>query len=84
MPDASEYWNVIPSLAWLARSAAEELLKNGLVSALNDFAVSVPNARFQAVGDILLDKDKELVLYRCAYELVNNARIAVEGKHHVR
>ena len=51
----------------------EELLKNGLVSALRDFAVSVPNARFQAVGDILLGKDKELVLYRCAYELVNNA-----------
>ena len=50
----------------------EELLKNGLVSALRDFAVSVPNARFQAVGDILLGKDKELVLYRCAYELVNN------------
>ena len=50
----------------------EELLKNGLVSALRDFAVSVPNAKFQAIGDICLDKDKELVLYRCAYELVNN------------
>ena len=51
----------------------EELLKNGLVSALRDFAVSVPNAKFQAIGDITLNKDKELVLYRCAYELVNNA-----------
>ena len=51
----------------------EELLKNGLVSALRDFAVSVPNAHFQAIGDICLEKDKELVLYRCAYELVNNA-----------
>jgi len=50
----------------------EELLKNGLESALRDFAVSVPNAKFQAIGDICLDKDKELVLYRCAYELVNN------------
>ena len=51
----------------------EELLKNGLESALHDFAVSVPNAKFQAIGNIQLDKDKELVLYRCAYELVNNA-----------
>jgi signal transduction histidine kinase len=51
----------------------EELLKNGLASALNDFAVSVPGAIFQAVGDIHLEKDVELVLYRCAYELVNNA-----------
>ena len=59
----------------------EELLKNGLVSALNDFAVSVPNARFQAVGDILLDKDKELVLYRCAYELVNNALKHADASH---
>ena len=51
----------------------EELLKKGLVSALHDFAISVPNAQFQAIGNICLDKDKELVLYRCAYELVNNA-----------
>lgn len=51
----------------------EELLKNGLESALRDFAVSVPNARFQAIGNIRLGKDQELVLYRCAYELVNNA-----------
>lgn len=50
----------------------EELLKKGLVSALHDFAISVPNAQFQAIGNICLDKDKELVLYRCAYELVNN------------
>lgn len=51
----------------------EELLKNGLCAALNDFAISVPNASFQAIGNIQLEKDKELVLYRCAYELVNNA-----------
>jgi len=51
----------------------EELLKNGLGPALNDFAVSVPGAVFQSVGDIHLEKDVELVLYRCAYELVNNA-----------
>ena len=59
----------------------EELLRNGLVSALNDFAVSVPNAKFQAIGDIRLDKDKELMLYRCAYELVNNAMKHAEATH---
>ena len=51
----------------------EELLRNGIVSALNDFALSVPYARFQVIGDIHLSKEQELVLYRCAYELVNNA-----------
>ena len=50
----------------------DELLQRGLVSALHDFAVSVPGARFQKVGAIRLDKERELVLYRCAFELVNN------------
>ena len=59
----------------------EELLKKGLVSALHDFAISVPNAQFQAIGNICLDKDKELVLYRCAYELVNNALKHAEASH---
>ena len=59
----------------------EELLRNGLVSALHDFAVSVPNAKFQAIGNIRLDKDKELTLYRCAYELVNNAMKHAEATH---
>jgi len=59
----------------------EELLKNGLVSALHDFAVSVPNAQFQAIGDICFDKDRELVLYRCAYELVNNAMKHANASH---
>ena len=59
----------------------EELLRNGLVAALNDFAISVPNATFQAVGDIHLDSDKELVLYRCAYELVNNVMKHAEATH---
>ena len=59
----------------------EELLRNGLVSALNDFAVSVPDATFQAIGNIQMDKDKELTLYRCAYELVNNAMKHAEATH---
>ena len=51
----------------------EELLRNGLVSALRDFSISVQNVHFQTIGDIFLSKELELVLYRCAYELVNNA-----------
>jgi tripeptide aminopeptidase len=34
----------------------EELLRNGLASALHDFAISVPGAHFQAFGDIRLGK----------------------------
>ena len=59
----------------------EELLRNGLVSALNDFAVSVPGATFSTFGDIHTDKNRELVLYRCAYELVNNAMKHAEATH---
>ena len=51
----------------------EELLKNGLKSALRDFAISISNTQFQTIGSISLTKEVELVLYRCAYELVNNA-----------
>lgn len=59
----------------------DELLRKGLSPALHDFAISVPGARFQTVGQILLDKDKELVLYRCAYELVNNAMKHSKASH---
>lgn len=59
----------------------EELLRNGLASALNDFAISVPSAQFQAIGDISLSKEQELVLYRCAYELVNNAIKHAQATH---
>lgn len=59
----------------------EELLRGGLVSALHDFAVSVPGAQFQTFGHITLDKEQELVLYRCAYELVNNALKHAQADH---
>lgn len=59
----------------------EELLRNGLVSALNDFAVSVPNTTFSVFGNIQTDRNRELVLYRCAYELVNNAMKHAEATH---
>ena len=59
----------------------EELLQGGLVSALHDFAVSVPGAQFQSYGDIRLSKEQELTLYRCAYELVNNALKHAKASH---
>lgn len=52
----------------------EQLLQGGLVTALRDFAASIPEARFQTFGKTEgLSKDVEIVLYRCAYELVHNA-----------
>ena len=52
----------------------EQLLKNGLMTSLQDLAISVPGAHFSHFGnDGRLSQDVELVLYRCAYELVNNA-----------
>lgn len=52
----------------------EELQKNGLITSLQDFAISVPGAQFHYFGDSgRLPRDAELVIYRCAYELVNNA-----------
>ena len=52
----------------------EQLLKNGLMTSLQDLAISVPGAHFSHFGnDGRLSQDVKLVLYRCAYELVNNA-----------
>ncbi|MCR4582288.1 MAG: hypothetical protein K5764_01865 [Prevotella sp.] len=52
----------------------EQLLQHGLTTALEDLAIAVPTAHFQAYGTPLsLDKDQEIVLYRCAYELLHNA-----------
>jgi signal transduction histidine kinase len=70
----------------------EELLKNGLVSALHDFAVSLPNTTFQHIiaegvtTPLALRRGAggeaiELVLYRCAYELVNNAIKHAKAEH---
>lgn len=59
----------------------EELMRVGIVSALRDFAVSVPGAEFQSFGEIKLNKEQELVLYRCAYELVNNAMKHANASH---
>ncbi len=95
--EGSEYIKLLDNIIVELRRMAhhlmpEELLKNGLVSALNDFAVSVPGATFQFIqaegvtaplssrrgvrGEAL-----ELTLYRCAYELVNNALKHAEASH---
>ncbi len=59
----------------------EELLRGGLRQALADFAISVPIAQFHYFGDdSRLEQTVEIVLYRCAYELVNNAMKHAQAK----
>ena len=60
----------------------EELLKGGLRQALTDFSISVPGAQFHSFGNNQrLGQAEEIVLYRCAYELVNNAIKHAEATH---
>jgi signal transduction histidine kinase len=52
----------------------ESLMRYGLKVSLEDFCRVIPGAYFQYLGeDIRLDSRQEIVIYRCAYELVNNA-----------
>jgi len=52
----------------------ETLSLYGLKSSLKDFCASFPNVRFYFYGkDIRVDKRVEILVYHCAYELVNNA-----------
>ncbi|GHV70905.1 hypothetical protein FACS189420_3920 [Bacteroidia bacterium] len=52
----------------------ESLLRYGLKVSLEDFCLSVPNAKFHYFGDdSRLENRTEILLYRCAHELVNNA-----------
>lgn len=52
----------------------ESLMRYGLKVSLEDYCRAIPNARFQYYGsEERLDDRLEVVLYRCAYELVNNA-----------
>lgn len=60
----------------------ESLQKNGLVTSLHDFAISVPGAQFHYFGpDQRLSMEAETTLYRCAYELVNNAHKHSGAEH---
>lgn len=52
----------------------DDLIKNGLAIALDNFCRSSPNTEFHSTSsNRRFDQEKELMLYRCAYELVNNA-----------
>ncbi len=52
----------------------ESLMRTGLKTSLSDFSKVIPGVTFQYQGkDIRLDKRLEIVLYRCTYELINNA-----------
>jgi signal transduction histidine kinase len=50
------------------------LSQSGLKVALEDYCLSFPNVRFHFYGeDRRIDEQLELVIYYCAYELVNNS-----------
>ena len=52
----------------------ESLIRYGLRVSLEDFCRVIPGANFQYYGeDTRLDGRLEVLIYRCAYELVNNA-----------
>ncbi|MDR1379934.1 MAG: histidine kinase [Tannerella sp.] len=52
----------------------ETLMRYGLKTSVEDFCHTVPNAHFQYFGsEDRLDYRLEVLLYRCACELVNNA-----------
>ncbi len=52
----------------------ESLMRYGLRISLEDFCRAIPGANFQYMGsDTRLDSRLEELIYRCAYELVNNA-----------
>jgi Signal transduction histidine kinase len=50
------------------------LMQHGLKTALEDFCHSIPEAHFNYIGnDQRLDNQFEILIYRCAHELINNA-----------
>ena len=58
------------------------LIKEGLSVALDDFCRSIPEAEYHFKGiDRRFDSEKEITLYRCAYELVNNAMRHAKAFH---
>ncbi len=61
----------------------ESLLRNGLKTSLEDFSAAVPGAEFHFFGEEKrLDKNLEIMLYRSAHELVNNA-LKHSGASHI-
>ena len=54
--------------------APESLVRYGLRVSLEDFCRAIPIAHFQYIGgDFRIDNYLEIVIYRCSYELINNA-----------
>jgi len=52
----------------------ESLMRYGLKVALEDFCHAIPGAHFQYFGENpRLDSRLEILIYRCGYELINNA-----------
>ena len=52
----------------------ESLMRHGLKTSLDDFCRAIPGANFRFFGDDTdLDNRLKTLIYRCAYELINNA-----------
>ncbi|MDR1171944.1 MAG: tetratricopeptide repeat protein [Bacteroidales bacterium] len=52
----------------------ESLMRYGLQTSLEDFCRAIPGANFRYFGEkTRLDNSLEVLVYRCAYELINNA-----------
>lgn len=52
----------------------ESLIRYGLKASLEDFCRAIPGAHFRYLGENpRIDSHLEVLIYRCAYELVNNA-----------
>jgi signal transduction histidine kinase len=52
----------------------ESLMRYGLKTSLDDFCRAIPGTHFHFFGDDAgLDNRLKILIYRCAYELVNNA-----------
>ncbi len=60
----------------------ESLSRYGLKASLQDFLSNIPNARLHHFGeDSRIDPKLEIILYRIAYELVNNALRHADAKN---
>lgn len=88
-PDVNRFNNALSmldqSISELRRVAhhmmPESLMRYGLKTSIEDFCRAIPNAHFQYYGNQeRLDDRLEVVLYRCTYELVNNAVKYAEAK----
>lgn len=60
----------------------ESLIRYGLRVSLEDFCMAIPGASFQYLGTVeRLESHLEVLVYRCGYELINNAFKHSGAKH---